>query len=131
MNWGDMEIEKNDDFSIKRKIKIPNQWIHSHYYEILNILFRIENSLRIFVYIVLKEQYQDDWYSIQITSDDNEKGTISSIAKRRMSQDEDYGYLGYSVTCPIMYLTSGELISIIVSDCYWKYFNNYFNCKKN
>ncbi|MBM7558228.1 hypothetical protein [Halanaerobacter jeridensis] len=130
MNW--KEIERVDDgFSGKKKsMKVPRQWVYEHYYEIFNLLFRIENALRILVYIVLKEKFQGGWDDIQITSDDNQQGTISSIAKRRMNQDEDFGYLGYSVTCPIMYLTSGELIGIIISDSYWEHFNDYFNCKR-
>ena len=33
-------------------LDIPARWVYVHYYEAFNLLFRIENALRIFVYIV-------------------------------------------------------------------------------
>lgn len=106
--------------------KIPNSWLRIHYYEALNILFRIENALRVFVYIILKNEVHGKWIDLNITSDDSEQGTISSIAKKRLSQAENFGYLGYSIKCPIMSLTSGELIGLITSESYWKYFKGHF-----
>ncbi len=113
---------------------IPKSWIHIHYYEALNTLFRIENSLRVFVYIVLKNQFFEGWSDINITSDDSEPGTIpgtiKSIAKRRIHQAQDFGYLGYGINCPVMHLTSGELIRIITHEAYWPYFRPYFPASK-
>ena len=109
---------------------IPKSWIHIHYYEALNALFRIENSLRVFVYVVLKNQLLDNWADINITSDDSEVSTIKSIANKRMHQAQDFGYLGYPINCPVMYLTSGELIRLITHDNYWKYFKSYFPASK-
>lgn len=106
--------------------EIPNSWLRIHYYEALNILFRIENALRVFVYIILKNEIHGKWIDLNITSDDSEQGTISSIAKKRLSQAENFGYLGYSIKCPIMSLTSGELIRLITSESYWKYFKGHF-----
>ena len=107
-------------------IEFPKNWVDLHYYEAFNILFRVENALRIFVYSVLKNEFREKWDQLDITSDDSEKGNIASIAKKRFSQAKNFGYLGYSIKCPIMYLTSGELIGLILSDSYWKYFNSYF-----
>jgi len=123
MEWE--QASKKDD-----AIVIPDGWIHIHYYEALNTLFRIENSLRIFVYIVLKNRFFDKWCDINIMSDDVEQATIKTIAKKRKGQAQDYGYLGYNVNCPVMYLTSGELIRIITDDNYWKYFKSYFPASK-
>jgi len=109
---------------------IPKSWIHIHYYEALNILFRIENSLRVFAYVVLKNEFLDKWADINITSDDSESITIQSIAKKRIHQAQDFGYLGYVINCPMMYLTSGELIRLITDDNYWKYFKSYFPASK-
>lgn len=109
---------------------IPDDWIHIHYYEALNTLFRIENSLRIFVYIVLKNRLFDKWFTIQITSDDANPGTIATIAQRRRNQAQDFGYLGYDINCPVMYLTSGELIRIITDHNYWNYFRPCFPASK-
>lgn len=107
-------------------IEIPDRWLFLHYYEALTILFRIENALRIFVYVVLKNELQDEWCNLSITSDDSQQGTIKAIAKKRIAQAKSFGYLGYPITCPIMHLTSGELIRLITADPYWKYFKEYF-----
>jgi len=106
--------------------EIPNSWLLIHYYEAFNILFRIENALRVFIYSILKNEVYEKWIDLSITSDDSEEGTISSTAKKRLSQAENFGYLGYPIKCPIMSLTSGELIRLITSDSYWKYFKDHF-----
>ena len=123
MKW--KPVSQKDDATI-----IPKSWIHIHYYEALNALFRIENSLRVFVYVVLKNQLFDEWADINITSDDSESGTIKSIASKRIHQAQNFGYLGYAINCPVMYLTSGELIRLITHENYWKYFKPYFPASK-
>lgn len=120
LEWKSIET-REDGF-----IKIPNRWLYIHYYESLSVLFRIENALRIFVYCVLKNEFKEKWSDLSITSDDTNVVTINSIAKMRISQAQNFGYLGYPISCPIMHLTSGELIRIITSDSYWKHFNEYF-----
>ena len=40
---------------------IPGTWLHLHCYEVLNILFQIENGLRVFVYLVLKDEQKEKW----------------------------------------------------------------------
>lgn len=120
MNWKSAtNIENN-------KYDIPGDWLNIEYFEALNILFRIENSLRVFVYIILKNEFQEKWKDLSITSDDEETSTISSIAKKRISQDKNYAYLGYVLNSPLLHLTSGELIRIITSESYWKFFKGYF-----
>jgi hypothetical protein len=112
----------NDDGSVL----IPPEWLFLHYYEAFNILFRIENVLRMTVYIVLKDELYDKWVECNVTDDGGSSKTIKSLAKQRMSQATTFGYLGYPVTCPIMFLNSGELARLITSDAYWKYFKPYF-----
>lgn len=123
MEWKQAKIQ--DDMTA-----IPKSWIHIHYYDALNALFRIENSLRVFVYMVLKNHLFDKWADINIMSDDIEQATIKTIAKKRINQAQDFGYLGYGINCPMMHLTSGELIRIITDDNYWKYFKPYFSASK-
>lgn len=106
-------------------INIPLRWVYLMYYEAFNLLFRIENALRIFVYIVLKNELRDKWADAQVIAD-GEQGTIASLAKRRMGQAQTFGYLGHTIACPIMHLNSGELTRLIVSDAYWKLFKPYF-----
>ncbi|MDQ6531167.1 Swt1 family HEPN domain-containing protein [Flavobacterium sp. LHD-85] len=120
MNWkSPSHIEEN-------KYELPGNWLKIEYFEALNILFRFENSLRVFVYIILKNELKEKWCELSITSDDEEKSTINAIAKRRISQDKNYAYLGYVLNSQLLHLTSGELIRIITSDNYWKFFKNYF-----
>jgi|GEM_PF-747504 len=121
----DMEWEK----AIRKEgntFEIPETWLFPYYYEVLTALFRIENALRVFVFSILKNELKEKWSSLSIKSDESVDGTIESIAKKRISQAKDFGYLGYFVNCPIMYLTTGELIHLITSERYWKYFCNYF-----
>lgn len=120
MNW-----ERAEYLPEKNAYHIPSSWVYVHFYEAFNLLFRIENALRVFVYIVLKNELKDKWGTVQVVGDDAE-GTIVSIAKRRMSQSQSFGYLGHSVICPIMHLTSGEMTRLITSDAYWKLFKPYF-----
>lgn len=126
MNWD------KEKYSDEGAIHIPSTWLDVYYYEALNILFRIENALRLFVYIILKNELHDKWQDVNVSSEDElSAGTIKTIAARRIAQGKDLGYLGYFNTCPIMYLTSGELIGLIMSDAHWKYFAEYFPGKKD
>ncbi|EQB63114.1 MAG: hypothetical protein RBG1_1C00001G0693 [candidate division Zixibacteria bacterium RBG-1] len=124
MEW-EKVVDKGDNV-----FDIPYSWLSLHYYEALTVLFKIENGLRIFVYTILKNELLEKWAELSITSDDADKGTIKSIAEKRINQAKGFGYLGYTVTSPLMLLTSGELIRLITSDSYWKYFNKYFKGRK-
>jgi len=110
--------------------EIPPSWIDIHYYEAINILFRIENSLRIFVYTVLKTALGKDWAQASASDDKQSVGTIASIAKKRIDQEQSMGYIGYPITASIMQLTAGELVSIILTDAYWPHFKGYFSASK-
>ena len=127
MEWEKAEVISKE---LNTTYKIPNRWLFIHYYEALNILFRIENSLRVFVYAILKNTFYDDWTNIQIDISDDQKMTISAIAKKRIRQAQDFGYLGYEISSPLMHLNSGELIRMITSAEYWKYFSTYLRGKK-
>jgi len=110
--------------SIENGFNIPQRWIYLMYYEAFNLLFRIENALRIFVYIVLKNKLRDKWSDAVIAGDEQE--TLTSLAKKRMGQAQSFGYLGHTIACPIMHLNSGELTRLIASEAYWKYFKPHF-----
>lgn len=120
MEWKESINTKDNNYNL------PGDWLKIEYFEALNILFRIENSLRIFVFIILKNQFKEKWKDLAITSDDAETSTIGAIAKKRLVQDKNYAYLGYVINSPLLHLTSGELIRLITSDSYWKYFKEYF-----
>ena len=107
-------------------IRIPDRWLHLYYYEALNILFRFENAMRVFVYAVLKQQLGDAWDNAALDAG----SCIKSETKKRIHHASEHGYLGYEVASPMLYLTSGELTQIILSDAYWKYFAKHFKASK-
>lgn len=108
-------------------LEIPGRWVLLHYYEAFNLLFRIENALRIFVYVVLKNEFKETWADVQVLTEDSNEGSISSIAKKRIAQSKSFGYLGQHVSCPIMQLTTGELTRLITSESQWKLFREHFS----
>jgi hypothetical protein len=122
---------KKSDHSDDDKIKIPYNWLFIHYYEALSTLFRIENALRIFVFIVLKTEIGHSWPDLEIASEDGSPTTINKLAKRRIAQGKTFGYLGLHINSPLMYLTSGELVAIIIHDNYWRHFSKYFFAPKH
>jgi len=107
-------------------LTLPDNWLFPHYYEALNALFRVENALRIFVYVVLKNARKSKWTDLQLPSDDGGDTTIAAISKRRLAQDERFGYLGYRITSPLMHLTTGELTRLVFADAYWPMFAEFF-----
>ncbi|MFK4501577.1 hypothetical protein ABIF86_005868 [Bradyrhizobium japonicum] len=111
-------------------VEIPKRWLLLHYYEALNILFRMENALRVFVYVVLKNRYGEKWTETALQTVDEEQSTIAAVASKRVAQAKGYGYLGYEVSSPLMYLNSGELTRIITSDTYWDLFKPHFRGKR-
>lgn len=110
--------------------KIPNRWLHIHYYEALNILFRFENSLRIFVYAVLKNEFRAGWKNCSFTPSNGAAVSIKALAAKRIVHAENFGYLGFGISSPLMHLTSGELIELFTSDAYWPKFRPYFKGNK-
>ena len=96
--------------------KIPKRWLHIHYYEALNILFRFENSLRVFVYSVLKNGFLDKWKECTFSVGEADPESIRNLASKRIKQAESFGYLGFDITAPLMHLTSGELVELVVSE---------------
>lgn len=110
--------------------KVPERWLYMHYYEALNILFRTENGLRVFVYLVLKDEYGSEWEKCTLQISEAEQSTIKNVAQRRMNQAQGFGYLGHEVNSALMFLNSGELTKLIFSDAYWSHFRPYFKGRK-
>jgi hypothetical protein len=120
MEWHPAEADDNRNF------KIPERWLHIYYYEAFNILFRFENALRLFVYVVLKRQLGKDWDLAAL----GDGIAIRTETKKRIHQAREHGYLGYEVSSPMLFLNSGELTQIITSEVYWKYFAPFFRASK-
>lgn len=81
-------------------LTIPDTWLFLHYYEALNVLFRVENALRILVYVVFKCNRRDKWAEISLSSDEAADTTIAALAKKRIAQHEMFGYLGHPIEAP-------------------------------
>jgi hypothetical protein len=120
MRWSRAKVDGLD-------VVVPDNWLYIHYYDALNTLFRIENALRTFVYVVLKHEHRSRWAEVSLATDEGSRSTIASAAKKRLNI---VGYLGYNVGSPLAHLTSGELIGVILSDVEWPRFANYFPTKK-
>jgi hypothetical protein len=73
----------------------------------------MENGLRVFVYVVLKNKFKDKWSETALQTADDEPSTIAATAAKRLAQAKGFGYLGYEISSPLMYLNSGELTRII------------------
>ena len=124
MDWQSVTQDAEGHFSI------PKRWLKIHYYEALNILFRFENSLRVFVYAILKNEFFESWRDCNFSMPGGEQGSINSLAAKRIRQAESYGYLGFDIKAPLMHLTSGELVELITSETHWPKFRPYFRGNK-
>lgn len=124
MEWKSATTKENG------AISVPESWLFLHYYEALNILFRMENSLRVFVYVVLKNKFKEKWTDTSLQTAEDQQTTIAATALRRMAQAKGFGYLGYEISSPLMYLNSGELTQIICAESYWNLFKPFFRGKK-
>lgn len=125
MDWKTAQIQTGGS------LNVPTRWLYLHYYEALNILFRTENALRVFVYIVLKNSVFDKWADTSMQVSEAELSTIGDLAKKRIAQAQGFGYLGYEITSPLMHLNSGELVRLITSDKHWSIFKSYFKGKRD
>lgn len=106
--------------------QLPSSWLHAHYFDGFNALFRIENALRVFAYIVLKNALSSEYVGCKAA----EGKSIAEISRQRRSQDQAYGYLAYQSECPFLYLGTGELVELMLSEGLWKHFGPYFDGDK-
>jgi hypothetical protein len=126
-------IKKISDKEKDRSFNIPSSYLPTYYFDAFNILHRFENSLRIFVYSVLKASMGANWANT-LTKDpgkeqQDEKGgelTIRTISKIRRNQLENYGHIGMLPHIPLLYLTMDDLVSIFTYKPNGKYFNSTF-----
>jgi|GEM_PF-4630025 len=102
---------------------VPLTTVPLRYFDVYNTLFFFENTLRMFVYAALKARYGRDWLQRPIGSGragadnvagaDVTKGTIDSIAKKRISSLRTHSYVGELVELPMLYLDFDELVGLI------------------
>ncbi|HWW99085.1 MAG TPA: hypothetical protein VNY74_15370 [Edaphobacter sp.] len=86
MDWKSAKIREDGS------VVVPERWLHLHYYEALNILFRMENALRVFVYVVLKNKLREKWTETTLQTIDDEQSSIAVIAAKRIAQAKGHGY---------------------------------------
>lgn len=94
--------------------EIHTDYVPTKYFDAFNIFFRLENVLRIFVYSVLKAKYGMDWIDFQLGN--NSASKISALFKQRIGKPKKYEYIGKVSENPIMYMTLGELFSIMYKE---------------
>lgn len=123
MSWSKAEYDEN-------AYTIPDNWLLIHYYEAFSLLFRIENAMRVFVYVILKNSHQEKWIECTTQNDDQFK-ELRAIYNHRKKISEDFGYIGVKSSSPMMYLSFGELYTLILSERYWPLFKHYFQAKKD
>ncbi len=51
---------------------------------------------------------------------------LGALQSRGCIKQRVFGYLGYQIPCPLMYMTGGELVRLIMTDNCWKHFSNFF-----
>jgi len=97
------------------------------YYEALNLLFRVENTLRIFVFAVLKASIGEGYGNLQVGD-----STLAGTAKNRRKQEATHGYMSSPAgPNPLMYLTFAELQRLILSKSGWPHLRKYFPMSQN
>jgi len=80
--------------------------------------------------VILKNEFKEKWPDTELQLDEQTKSTISAAASKRISQSKGFGYLGYEINSPLMYLNRGELTRIIDAKAYWPIFEPFFRGKK-
>jgi hypothetical protein len=106
-------------------LHIPIDWVPIEYYEAYNILFRIENVLRLLLFVVLKSHCRDEWENITI-GDEGNTATIRALARKRREAAQDFGHLGAPSNNPLLFLNGGEIVRLITSEKYWHHFQECF-----
>lgn len=131
MDWKQADLINKEERELNNFLNpeytIPSDWIHIHYYEAVNILFRFENAFRVLVYTVLKKQYGNEWSNIKV----NQDKTLNQVYKERLALNNKHGYLGQSVSSPMLFLNSGELTYILDSEKSWAFFRTYFKADRS
>jgi hypothetical protein len=130
VDWKRIEKPSSSAARKKNQHTVPISFIDARYYELYNFAFRIENALRLFVYLVLKNHCGAHWASTKVSVDED-SDTIDKIYKSRWQVSRNYQYLTPPVNSPLMFLSTGELIGLILSKQNWKFFASHFSCNSN
>lgn len=127
-----MEWEKAEQLD-DSTFQIPKCWMFLHYYQAYNVLFRIENALRVFVYLVLKQEYGEQWdlRPVSFGSSTAPNPTIRVLAKERLKISKQYGHLGDAIGSLLQTLTMHELLALILSEKDWQLFTGCFPLSRN
>ncbi len=95
------------------------------YFDVYNLLFKLENALRMVVFVALKSSKGKDWLNAPIPTRDPKppdreeatarvpEPTIRMVANQRMQGLRAYSYLGERTSIPMMYLDFEQLVAIL------------------
>jgi hypothetical protein len=115
------------------KYEIPFYYLPTEYFDAFNILHRFENTLRIFVYSILKASLGGNWANtvMRDASKDKEdqkagQDTIHTVSKKIRNQLDTYGHIGILPLIPLLYLTMDDLVATIACKSNAKYFSSTF-----
>ena len=114
-------------------VGIPNTWLPLRYYQAYNMLYRMENGLRVFVYMILKKTFQENWWREPLFSfeqDAKPSLSVKSVAGKLEKQSAAFPDITPRVPCPLMLFTLGELAALILSEKCWPSFAKYFHNNK-
>lgn len=103
---------------------IPWHCVPVYYFDAFNLLYHFENSLRLFIYSILKSELRENWFNTKIREDKDL--TILNTYKHRKKELENYGHIGRLPKVPLLYLTLDELVSIMLSESLRRLFKPHF-----
>jgi hypothetical protein len=114
---------------------LPLNHIPVRYFDAFQMLFRLENSLRVLVYVALKADRFDQWLNTEIPPSDppqnnrclgKESATIGQVFRQRSEPLRRHSYIGHPCSAPTMYLEFDELVRLMTSESYRSIFNPVF-----
>ncbi len=108
MKWQSIQPVTKD---VHTAWSIPDDYLPTRYYDVYNMVFRLENAMRMMVFAVLKATHGSKWGDVVIRK---EKGTtLAGLCESRCKDAYDYGHIGRTSHIPLVYLTFGDLLTIM------------------
>lgn len=93
---------------------IPLNYPHPRHYDAFASVFRLENTLRLLVFLRLKAGRGGGWLDSPVRNGSSK--TLRSIFRQRYETARTHGYIGRMSQVPMMYLDLGDLIDLITHD---------------
>jgi hypothetical protein len=108
VNWQSIQPATKD---VHTTWNIPDDYLPTRYYDVYNMVFRLENALRMVVFAVLKTTRGSNWDDVVVRK---AKGTtLADLHKNRLRDASLYGNIGMPTRIPMVYFTFGDLLTIV------------------